>query len=75
LLLTVADPWSITLTSVVSGSCMGGTGILLVSSGLIVISLIPRTAEMIYIAVGILAGNLNHTDIYHFKKLWNLLHK
>jgi hypothetical protein len=42
---------------------MGGTGILLVSSGLIAISLIPRTAEIIYIAVGILAGNLNHSDI------------
>jgi hypothetical protein len=42
---------------------MGGTGIILVSFGLIVISLIPRTAEIIYIALGILAGNLNHTDI------------
>jgi hypothetical protein len=35
---------------------MGGTGIFLVSSGLIAISLIPRTIEIIYIAVGILAG-------------------
>lgn len=46
---------------------MGGTGIILVSSGLIAISLIPRTADIIYIAVGILAGNLNCTDIYHLK--------
>jgi len=53
---SLTNPWSITLTSVVSGSCMGGTGIILVSSGLIAISLIPRTAEIIYIAVGILAG-------------------
>jgi hypothetical protein len=54
---------------------MGVTGILLVSSGLIAISLLPRTAEIVYIAVGILAGNLNHTDVHNFKKLWNLLHK
>jgi hypothetical protein len=66
MLLTVADPWSITLTSVASGACMSVTGILLVSSGLLSIGLIPSTAEIIYIAVGILAGNLNCTDIHIF---------
>jgi len=60
------------MTSVVSGSCMSVTGILLVSSGLIAISLIPRTAEFIYIAVGIVAGNLNRTDVYNFIKIMEL---
>jgi hypothetical protein len=68
MLLTVTDPWSITLTSVTSGTCMSVTGILLVSSGLIAISLIPSTAEISYIAMGILAGNLNCTDVHIFKK-------
>jgi hypothetical protein len=48
---------------------MAVTGILLVSSGLTAISLIPTTAEITYIAVGILAGNLNHTDEHNFKTL------
>lgn len=52
----LTNPWSVTLTSVVSGSCMGVTGIILVSSGLIAISLIQTTAKIIYILVGMLAG-------------------
>jgi hypothetical protein len=67
--VTAADPWSVTLTSVVSGSCMGVTGIILVSSGLIAISLIQTTAKIIYILVGMLAGKPNCIDIHHLKNM------
>lgn len=43
-----------------NGSCMAIAGVLLVSSGLLVASLIPRSVDIIYIAVGLLAGKLNH---------------
>jgi hypothetical protein len=55
----VADPWSITMTSVANGRYMGMAGIILVSSGLLAASLIPSKVDVFYIAVGLLAGNLN----------------
>jgi hypothetical protein len=48
---------------------MGVTGIILVSSGLIAISLIPSTTEIIYISVAMLAGKLNRIDMHHLKNM------
>jgi hypothetical protein len=57
--VTDADPWSITMTSVANGCCMGVVGIILVSSGLLAASLIPSNVDIIYISVGLLAGKFN----------------
>jgi hypothetical protein len=51
-----ADPWSVTMTSVVNGCCMGVTGILLVSSALLAASLISTNVDIIYTTLGLVAG-------------------
>jgi hypothetical protein len=61
LFITAADPWSVTMTSVTNGCCMGVTGVVLVSSALIAVSLIPTNVNIIYISMGLVAGKLNFT--------------
>ncbi|XP_069689477.1 monocarboxylate transporter 7-like isoform X3 [Periplaneta americana] len=52
----LADPWSLTLTSIMNGCCMAVIGIILVASSLLAAGLIPSSVDYFYISLGLFAG-------------------